>query len=50
LCYSELHKAEEMATCKLNVAQSDGSTQTDKIKASVDVKIKQTEIVKEAVE
>jgi hypothetical protein len=39
-----------MATRELNVVQSDGSTRTDKIKASVDVKIKQPEIVKEAVE
>jgi hypothetical protein len=39
-----------MATRKLNVAQSDGSTRTDKIKASVDVKIEQPKIVQEAVE
>jgi hypothetical protein len=46
----ELHTAEKMATRKLNVAQSDGSTRTDKIKASDDVKVKQPEIVNEAVE
>jgi hypothetical protein len=39
-----------MATRKLNVANSDGSTRTNRIKASVDVKIKQPEIVREAVE
>jgi hypothetical protein len=40
-----------MATRRLNVAQSDGSSsRTDKIKTSVDVKMKQPEIVKEAME
>jgi len=39
-----------MATRSLDVAQSDGSIRTDKIKASVDVRIEQPEIVKEAVE